>query len=84
MLRRNASEMLTASCILMRQMRQMVPVTVGGEMTPVRVERMKSVPAKRMVSKSMAAVPSVAVAAVAPVAPVTTMAATSYSQGYCS
>jgi len=62
-------------------MRQMVPVTVGGEMTPVRVERMKSVPAKRMVSKSMAAVPSVAVAAVAPV---TTMAATSYSQGNCS
>ena len=81
MLRRNASEMLTASCILMRQMRQMVPVTVEGNMAPVRVEGMKSVPAEGMVSKSMTAVPSVAVAAVAPV---TTMAATSYSQGNCS
>ena len=43
----------------------------------MRVEGMKSVPAEGMVSKSMTAVPSVAVAAVAPVAPVTTMAATS-------
>jgi hypothetical protein len=82
MLRRNLSQMLTASCILMRQMRQMVPVTVGGDMAPVRVEGMKSVPAECVVSKSMAAV--VAPMTVAAVAPVTTMAATSYSQGYCS
>ena len=53
----------------------MVPMTVGGNVTSMRVEGMKSVPAEGMVSKSMTAV--VAPMTVTTVAAVTPMATTS-------
>ena len=53
----------------------MVPMSMGGNVTPMRVEAMKSVPAECMVSKSMTAV--VAPMTVTTVAAVTAMAATS-------
>ena len=75
MLRRDTSEMLTAVCILMCQMHQMVPVPVVGQMAAVAVET-----ARCVVSKTMTTVTTVTtMATVASAMP--TVASTSHSQG---
>jgi hypothetical protein len=60
MLRRDVSEMLTAVCILMRQMRQMVPLPVVSQTAAVGVERMDATTARCVVSKTMTTVTTVA------------------------
>ena len=78
MLRRDVSEMLTAVCILMCQMRQMVPVPMVGQMAAVAVESMDATTARCMVSKTMTTVASVTAAVTAAMP---TVASTSHGQG---
>lgn len=80
MLRREVSEMLTAVCILMCQMRQMVPVPMVGQTAAVAVESMDATSARCVVSKTMATVTTVA-SVTSVTAAMSTVASTSNGQG---
>ena len=83
-MRRDVSKMLTAVCILMRQMRQMVPVPVVSQTAAVGVERMDATTAIRVVSIRMAAVTTVpSMTAAMPTVASPTVASTSHGQGNC-